>query len=41
MKKSFSSTIITTAKNNREKLSDKDYNDWLCQLSDEFTAMFY
>lgn len=39
MKKSFSSTIVTAAKNNQKKLSDEEYNDWL--LSDEFAAMFY
>lgn len=41
MKKSFSSAMITAAKNNRKKLSDEEYNDWLCRLSDEFAAIFY
>lgn len=41
MKKSFSSVIVTAAKNNQNKLSDEEYNDWLCKLSDEFAAMFY
>ena len=41
MKKSFSSTMIIAAKNNREKLSEEEYDDWLCRLSDEFAAMFY
>ena len=41
MKKSFSSAIVTAAKNNQKKLFDEEYNDWLCQLSDEFAAMFY
>lgn len=41
MKKTFSSTMVTAAKKNQKKLSDKEYNDWLCRLSDEFAAMFY
>lgn len=41
MKKSFSSTMVTAAKNNQKKLSDEEYNDWLCKLSDEFAVMFY
>lgn len=41
MKKTFGLTIVETAKNNQKKLSDEEYNDWLCKLSDEFAAMFY
>lgn len=40
MKKSFGSTMVTAAKNNRKKFSDEEYNDWLCRLSDELAVMF-
>lgn len=40
MNRAFGPTIVKLAKNKQKKLSDKEYNDWLCQLSDEFASMF-
>lgn len=41
MKKTFGQVMVEAAKNNRKKLSNEEYDDWLCRLSDEFAAMFY
>lgn len=35
----FGETIVEVAKEKQETMSDEEYQEWLCQLSDEFAFL--
>lgn len=38
MEETFGDVMVKAAENKRKNSTDEEYNDWLCQLSEEFAA---